>query len=433
MAYRRRVARRATRRPRTTRRTYRRRVAPRRRTVRRTVGRRRYPRRGYGRHRLPGRRTTTHTKAVRASTMRNGDIVIEHMEYMGDLIPSTNGSFLAQTYQINPGLAAVFPFVSGIGCQYELYDPTHMSIILKSTSGNAFSSVNASTGSMGITTLYNVYTPTSLINNKVIAEGYEYSTSGNPSKSQISRINCKHNRNPQDTYFVRTGPVPTGQTLNMTDICNVVVWSSGLQTTTASAIAEIWVKYRIVFRSPRPFSGQLGLNILTAQYTYSSNVSATAPLTGNYWGGAGTTIPSAAGVSNGLLANTNNGLTLLFSSTGSSSTITFPAGIISGNYLVSLRFTGTSAGGGGASSNVAVSFPGTLAKACGIYSGAANSALVLPTSNYTSSTDFSLSQAITITGPSAQFTFSNGGTFPTSITAMTLVVAQFNGGITTPT
>lgn len=445
MAYRRRIVRR-----RAPRRRYapRRRAAPRRAYAprRRAYPRRRVaPRRRHHRRRY-GNRTVMTNRVARTMTTRTGDLVISHMEYIGDLIPSTNGSFLSQVYPINAALPSVFPWLSGLADNYEQYDFLKLEVILKTTSGNAFSSTNAATGTMGMCYLTNVYQPTNTVSNKVIAESYTDAKSGNPAKSQVMRINTKHGKNPLDTYFCRSGSVPAGQTLNMTDVCNLVVWSSSLQTNTASAISEIWLKYVCVLKNPRPGAGQLGFNILTAKYQYSSTVSATVPTSTNFWGGSGgnTTfsVPGTGQALNGLLANSNNAMNLLFANPSGSSSFQFPVNIICGNYLVVIRMTGTNnAAGNVAATTVSyVNATGTsywggalLGAGTGSTAGGFATESINASAGSNTGVTFCLVLAVTITASPASVVLTGPTYIPSTITSMDIMVSQFNGMQTTIT
>lgn len=377
------------------RRTARRRAPARRATVRRAPAPRRVMRRApmvrraYRRRRArayPARRVMRN-KAISAHTTSRGDIIVEKAEYIGDLVPSTTGAFLSQVYNVNPGLTSVFPFLSGLAQQYEEYDPVYMQVILKTTSGYAMNNTtgNAALGTMGITSVYNTYTNTATLNSKVICESYDGATSGPPSKSQVIRLQTKNSRNPLDTYFTRAGPVPANQTSSMTDVCNLVIWSSGLQNTVANApIAEIWIRYKIILKSPKP-----GSLLTTSPFVHAQCATAT---TSAYFGATRT-----------LSAASN------FIPTFTGTTVTFPSDLPLGNYLLSYVAYGTSTASV-AGPNVA------FTTNCALYNlWINNTASALPSISATS-TYMTTQVAFTVTGASPVLTFS-GGTFPGSGTA----------------
>lgn len=80
-------------------------------------------------------------------------IRIQHKEYLGDLLGSTN--FTLSSYAINPGMQASFPWLSSLASNFEQYHFNGLVFQFVSTSADALNSTNTALGKLIMATDYN--------------------------------------------------------------------------------------------------------------------------------------------------------------------------------------------------------------------------------------------------------------------------------------
>lgn len=319
--------------------------------------------------------------------------LIAHREYIQDVVSSsTAGLFNLNSFEINPGLSSTFPWLSYVAAQYEEYVVRGMVFEYKSTSCDALNSTNTALGTVIMATEYNAAAAN--FASKQQMENYEYAQSCKPSQSMFHAIECKRSANPISELYVRTGGVPSGQDERLYDLGNFQIATVGMQGTSVN-IGELWVTYLIELKKPKLG----GLGALIPNY---HNAWTTGCGTSHYFGTAGSTL--------------NLGLTGLTASTG---TVTFPAYITSGNWLIMWGVVTTS------SASVAPTISaGTNCTALAILDGETASNYVAPFNAGTQQTSLVSVAIITITGASATVTFS--GATLTSVGAGDLIITQLN-------
>lgn len=249
--------------------------------------------------------------------------IFKHREYVNDILSSQ--TFSNSSYLINTGLFRTFPWLAPIASAFEQYKIMGMLFEFKSLTSDI--SPNSS-GSVIMSTEYNLTKPN--YTSKIQMENAEYAVSCKPTISMLHAIECEPSEIPVNILDVRPGAVPTGQDPRFYDLANFQIATAG-QTATQSVLGELWVTYEIAFFKPL-FNSGLGLGLLTDKYHLTnpgySNLMANAVLQPGSI--LGTTITS-----------------------GSPSTITFPASVSTGNYLVILNQQQT-ASGASSGSNISV-------------------------------------------------------------------------------
>lgn len=245
------------------------------------------------------------------------ETVIAHREYITDIISSaTPGAFKLDSFYINPGLNATFPWESYIGLGFEEYEPMGIVFEFKSTSADALNSVNTALGTVIMATNYNAGSP--VFTGKVDMENSQYAMSFKPSQSMYHPIECDPSQRPMKSQYIRAAAVPSGQDPKTYDLGNFQIATVGLQGTSV-VCGELWVSYQ--FKLRKPISGpQIGPGILSDHY-YCTNAQNSTPF----------------GTTRTLRANSSIGGTL------STTTYTFPKGITNGNYLFVVRWSNGSA------------------------------------------------------------------------------------------
>jgi cation transporter-like permease len=174
---------------------------------------------------------------------------VVHREYLSDVITSsTAGAFNINGYPIQPALAAGFPWLSTIASQFEEYQINGMIYEFKSNSYDALSSTNTASGTVIMTTQYNVLKPA--FTNKQQMEQYEFTCSAKPSVDILHPIECARGDSPVYTLSTRSTTGITSGDLRLYDFGNFYLATVGMQGTSTN-IGEIWVSYDITLLKPR--------------------------------------------------------------------------------------------------------------------------------------------------------------------------------------
>jgi hypothetical protein len=174
-----------------------------------------------------------------ASFNGGGAPCVYHREFLGNIYGTT--TFSAREYEVNPGIARTFPWLSGLGPNFQQYYVLGMEFYFESTSTDYSST--AALGSVIMSTLYNVDTPA--IDSTLEAENNEFTTDAKPSKSFYHPIECDPTQNIINALFVRNASTPR---TNLTDKCKTYVITDGNQNT--NQIGRLWLVYKILFIKP---------------------------------------------------------------------------------------------------------------------------------------------------------------------------------------
>jgi len=196
---------------------------------------------------------------------------MKHREYIVDLFAGANNTFTLQSFAINPGLSATFPFLSAIASNFEEYHVHGLVFEFVSTTSQ-YAAVS-SLGSVIMAAQYDAFN--TAYSNKQQMENSDYSISSNPTKSMMYGFECAVQNNP--FYYVRSST--TTQPINLTDVGTFYV---AVQNTTAfplgSSLGELWISYDIEFRRPRILSSVANYSYLHLSYAQTTaGISAFTP------------------------------------------------------------------------------------------------------------------------------------------------------------
>lgn len=199
--------------------------------------------------------------------MNNGDgVKVCHREYIADVVSnSSNGVFNLVNYNVNPGLASTFPWLSTIARNFEEYEFKGLVFEYRTTSGAVTSS--QALGAVIMATNYDVVDPN--FTTKQAMEAYEYSVSGVPSANLLHPVECAPGSRPLNTLYVRNTGVTTGGQ-QLYDFGNFQIATQGVPGSSVN-LGELWVSYDVEFRKPK-----LGLIVQTAHLVESAPGTATA-------------------------------------------------------------------------------------------------------------------------------------------------------------
>jgi hypothetical protein len=223
-------------------------------------------------------------------------VVVRHKEFIAT-VKGTSDFTVQHTFDINPGLRATFPWLSGVASNFQEYSIKGLVFHYIPTSGNAVSSTNAALGSVMIQTSYRATEAAPASKIEILNE--YWSNEVVPSETMVHPLECDPAENPFQVHYVRSASTPAGDTQLMYDLGRTFVATQGMQGT--NDVGDIWVTYEVELKKPLISSSAIG------SYLYLNNFTST----------------TAATMFQNPNANPTGNLALAFAS---SNTITFPVG-----------------------------------------------------------------------------------------------------------
>lgn len=179
-------------------------------------------------------------------SMKNGDITVEHEEFVTDI----NGSilFANTSVAVNPGISTSFPWLSLMAPLYESYRFEKLEYRFESASGTT------STGTLMMAIDYDASDPPAVQKSQLSTyRGYVRSAPWEECCCESDREDL----NKQKSYFVRTGNLSANQDIKLYDTGNLNVATQGQAG--ASNIGELYVRYRVKLMTPQLLINGLGL------------------------------------------------------------------------------------------------------------------------------------------------------------------------------
>ncbi|QMW68672.1 capsid protein [Crucivirus-141] len=174
-----------------------------------------------------------------------GGFIVRHREYIQDINATT--AFTLQSFPVQPGLFASFPWLAGLADSFEEYRFRGLVYEFKSLSSDSVLSASTSSalGSVIMATSYNVNN--AVFPSKIAMENYEFANSSKPSCSFMHPVECKKSISfGTGELYLRTGAVPSGQDGRLYDLGLFQIATVGMQA--ASGVAgELWATYEIEF------------------------------------------------------------------------------------------------------------------------------------------------------------------------------------------
>nr|WRQ65379.1 structural protein [Tolivirales sp.] len=193
-------------------------------------------------------------------------IVVRHKEFIGDVLSST-GFTIQRVLDINPGNSSLFPWLATLAQQYEEYRIRGMVYHYVPTSGMAISGTNAAVGNVMIQTSYRASTIAPADKSEMLNE--YWATDARASEDFCHPIECSPKENPFNVHYVRTGAVPTTDSILMYDYGRTFVATSG-NPANGNILGELWVSYEVELKKP-VVSKTLNVQSFTAQATAGIN------------------------------------------------------------------------------------------------------------------------------------------------------------------
>lgn len=198
----------------------------------------------------------------------SGDIVFTNTEFCQNVYASIDGSgvttspFEVQTMQINPGLDDMFPFLSQIAQNFELYEFEGLMVEYRPTSGEYGNNGSNSLGKVIIATNYDA--EASPFINSVQMENYDYANSCKPSAGLVHGIETHPDQRSNKMLYVRTGD--SSKSRLFTDMGQLQIATEGVPfgdgtVAQTAMIGELWVTYKIRLSRSQLYGALLGNNI----------------------------------------------------------------------------------------------------------------------------------------------------------------------------
>jgi hypothetical protein len=184
---------------------------------------------------------TVRTQRPKFETMRNGDCIIKHREYVMDITASaTVGAFKVQSLPVNPGQITTFQWLSRIAANYESYQFEKLQFAYETEAPTTLG------GTLILTLDYDAADLPPLSKQQAMA--YRSSVRSAPWTA------CEHNSFREDltklkSNFVRPGAQPAGTDIKTYDIANLFIMSQGVATGGAT-LGELYVDYTIKLMTP---------------------------------------------------------------------------------------------------------------------------------------------------------------------------------------
>lgn len=385
--------------------------------------------------------------------MEKGEMVIEHSEYIGELIvppvnlgaPSTSAAsaWNTQQYGINPGNQGLFPWLSSVACNFQEWKADKIVLEYVPLVSESTTSANGTLTTMGSCVLSTQYNSNAgPYNSKQAAAESDFAVTGKPSQSLRHAVECDVKYNPLGVMYV--SPSANTQSAGNYDVRmqNLGIFQAstngmpiqspaGGNSSPAIDCGELWIHYKIRLMKP-VFGSPYALQ--SAHY-YASSVNNTGAITNTQPFGATVAsnaqpypaVPPYLNPYSGMPIVQPNLLQLLFGNLGG---ITFPLNITTGRYLFVYRMAGTTPSAA-APLPVLLNFVNCSAFQLWSSAGNLNDNRVLGDAPATSQTGFMAAWFIDVNAPGAQlasFGFQASAALPAANTFMELWVTESNLG-----
>lgn len=192
-------------------------------------------------------------------------LVITHKEYIGDVYAPATSGFVNGTYQLQPGLSTVFPFLAQFAQNFDEYEMHQMVWEFHSTvDANASTNSNGNTGTIIMATNYKA--DALPFSNKDEMIQYHGGVSGRLTEPLVHGVECDPDKVAgSQQKFVRTRPVGNSD-IKSYDIgtLNLAFQNTPIDFLNKQ-VGELWVYYKVKLAKPKLFAS-LGNGITQARF-----------------------------------------------------------------------------------------------------------------------------------------------------------------------
>jgi hypothetical protein len=223
---------------------------------------------------------------IGSSSDETGAFTVTHTEYLGEVYaPSSGTTFSIESYPLNPGFAATFPFLSQLAANYEEYEFKQLLFEYMPTVTDIGTSTSGQVGTVIMATNYNSSAPPFADKQQMVE--YAHAMSCKTTVSMTHGVECDPSKTAHSAVlYVRTGPVGPTEDLKTYDHGTFQLALANTPSGFAnSSIGELRVSYTVMLRKPKLYTAR-GLAILMDQFV--TRVASANPFT-NPWGAANNT------------------------------------------------------------------------------------------------------------------------------------------------
>jgi len=264
-------------------------------------------------------------------------IIVRHREYVGDILSST--SFTSNAISLNPGLTSSYPWLSKIASAFQQYKLLGL-VVEYIPEVSEIAANEISLGFVCLAADYRADLPSYPSLNQALES--EFAVSGKPNVPLVLAVECDPRQSAYNSWFVRTGPVPTGEDVKIFDFANVNVLVGNNQTGSI-VLGQLWYSYEIELLRPTSFLDPPAIEFflhLTSNVPVSANPVGPSPNLVSYSNPVGTNSIGGTSYLNMIGVNyANDGGTV--SSGGGFIHVTLPRGI-TGAFQMTYACTGAS-------------------------------------------------------------------------------------------
>ena len=178
-------------------------------------------------------------------------VTLSNREYLRDIYAPLDGlQFSLQSFNINPGLKSVFPWLAQIAANYEEYEFKQLIFTYKSTVAD-FAAASGQVGQVMIATQYNPQSQDFATKEEMML--YDGSMSCKTSESMLHGVECDPSKNSGSAgKYVRIAPPDLGDDLKDFDLGKLSVAVMNCPSTyNGQQLGELWVSYTIELRKPK--------------------------------------------------------------------------------------------------------------------------------------------------------------------------------------
>ena len=180
-------------------------------------------------------------------------VTITNREYISDFYApptASTANFQNQSFDINPGLSQVFPWLSQIAANFEEYQFQQLVFQYQPTIMENTSSSSGQTGSLILATNYNPSQPAFEDKEKMMQ--YHGGQSDRITAESIHGVECDPAKTDNPRRYVRTAPVVLGQDLKNFDVGKFQAATANLPSAYGNQqLGEIWVYYTVKLSIPK--------------------------------------------------------------------------------------------------------------------------------------------------------------------------------------
>lgn len=177
----------------------------------------------------------------------DGAVVIQHKEYIRDIVSVGDAFHMAATLPINPGMSETFPWLSQIAQSFTQYQLRGCVFWFKTTSGAL--ATTQSLGEVIMAVNYDSYQETFTNKQQMLNEIMSQSTV--PSISSACGVETKPAQSTLDHLYLRSGEVDEHQDLRFYDLGRFQIATQGQATGTTPTLGELWVTYEVALFKPQ--------------------------------------------------------------------------------------------------------------------------------------------------------------------------------------